>query len=207
MRGTTHAVIGVSTCLLLLPPTPNNLLLHISFSLLGSLLPDIDIELGTIKKTKVILFFSLLLIYILSMSNNRKLTVFSIVFFFITVKKLSQYPHRTMTHSLLGLFIASFPIVLMDFDVIPSFIIGYISHLIADSFTKMGVPFLYPFDKSKYGAKLIRTGDFWEYLTLFLSAVLLLKLIASLYNSDDFTNAILHFLYSIQRLINLLSIT
>ena len=36
--------------------------------------------------------------------------------------------------------------------------VSYFLHLIADSFTKMGVPFLYPFVKRNYGPKIIRTG-------------------------------------------------
>jgi inner membrane protein len=66
------------------------------------------------------------------------------------------YKHRTLSHSLLGLFIiykalawllpkflnASFidPTI-----VLYSIMIGYISHLIADSLTKDGLPLLFPF--------------------------------------------------------------
>ena len=63
--------------------------------------------------------------------------------------------HRTWTHSLLlcGITVA----IIMQYSKYLSIIwgIGYLSHLIADSLTVMGVPFLYPFIKKKYGLKIL----------------------------------------------------
>lgn len=63
--------------------------------------------------------------------------------------------HRTITHSLLFLLISSVLVGIFNIDMGILWFIAYTLHLIADSFTKMGVPFLYPFSKKKYGAKLI----------------------------------------------------
>jgi inner membrane protein len=64
--------------------------------------------------------------------------------------------HRTLTHSLLGVFLIYkalewlLPKFLntnfVDVNVVfASIMIGYISHLVADSFTKDGLPLLFPF--------------------------------------------------------------
>ena len=63
--------------------------------------------------------------------------------------------HRTITHSLLGVFLAYMllhgvlPLVLnaatIDVPIVTwSIMIGYVSHLIADSLTKEGIPLLFP---------------------------------------------------------------
>ena len=66
--------------------------------------------------------------------------------------------HRTITHSVLLLFISSLLISIFSVNIGLIWFISYFLHLIADSFTKMGVPFLYPFLRKNYGFKLIRTG-------------------------------------------------
>ncbi|WP_300924874.1 metal-dependent hydrolase [uncultured Clostridium sp.] len=63
--------------------------------------------------------------------------------------------HRTITHSLLFLAISTIGIGLFNINMAIMWGIAYALHLLADSFTKMGVPFLYPFKKKRYGAKLI----------------------------------------------------
>ena len=74
--------------------------------------------------------------------------------------------HRTITHSLLFLFISSIFFVIIDLKLGIGYFIGNILHLIADSFTKMGVPFLYPFIKKRYGVRLIKTNGYTERLFL-----------------------------------------
>lgn len=63
--------------------------------------------------------------------------------------------HRTITHSLLFLLISSALVGIFNIDMAILWFIAYGLHLIADSFTKMGVPFFYPFIKKRYGAKLV----------------------------------------------------
>lgn len=57
----------------------------------------------------------------------------------------------------LGLFLlgSSVLVGIFNIDMAILWFIAYALHLIADSFTKIGVPFLYPFIKKKYGTKLI----------------------------------------------------
>ena len=82
--------------------------------------------------------------------------------------------HRTITHSLLLLFISSFLVSLFNVNISIIWFISYFLHLIADSFTKMGVPFLYPFKKENFGFKLIRTGGA-EDMFIFILALFLIS--------------------------------
>ncbi|NFV48380.1 metal-dependent hydrolase [Clostridium botulinum] len=66
--------------------------------------------------------------------------------------------HRTITHSLLALIISTSIIYIFSSSIAIVFALNYLLHLILDSLTKMGVPFLYPFKNRYYGLKLIRTG-------------------------------------------------
>ena len=73
----------------------------------------------------------------------------------------------TVSHSLLFLFISTLLLSIFSLNIGLIWFISYGLHLIADSFTKMGVPFLYPFNKTNYGFKLIRSGGA-EDMLLFL---------------------------------------
>lgn len=79
--------------------------------------------------------------------------------------------HRTITHTLLALFLVTIIIMLFNFDIGLVFGINYLLHLLLDSCTKTGVPFLYPFNKKYYGLRIIKTGGI-EDLFLCLLAIL-----------------------------------
>lgn len=84
--------------------------------------------------------------------------------------------HRTITHSILLLFISSAVICCINFEIGFIWFVSYLLHLIADSCTKMGVPFLYPFVKKNYGLKLIKTGEA-EDIFIFILAVYLISVL------------------------------
>ena len=76
----------------------------------------------------------------------------------------AAFGHRTITHSLLGFFIA---IVLAYFitatlwlpaAVYIAFIVGYTSHILADMLNDAGVALLYPFEKRRYSILPKRWG-------------------------------------------------
>lgn len=85
--------------------------------------------------------------------------------------------HRHISHSLLGIFLFGFlshyllvvvgHTILIDMRVVWwAFMIGYVSHLVMDTFTKEGVPWLFPLP-IKFGIPpisflRIRTGGFLE---------------------------------------------
>lgn len=65
--------------------------------------------------------------------------------------------HRTTTHSLAALLVSSLPLLLINKWIALVWFISYGLHLVADSFTVMGVPYFYPWNKKYYGAKSIKT--------------------------------------------------
>lgn len=67
--------------------------------------------------------------------------------------------HRTITHSLLLMTILVAPMFIIDKTLALYFFIGYLSHLILDYFTVMGVPWFYPFNKKKYSLNVCHTRD------------------------------------------------
>lgn len=71
--------------------------------------------------------------------------------------------HRTYTHSLLVLIISSISILILNKWIALVWFINFTLHLVADSFTKMGTPYLYPWRKSYYGCKLIKTRGAEDY--------------------------------------------
>ena len=57
------------------------------------------------------------------------------------------FPHRTFTHSLLALGMITWTVYLIDPGLAPAAFAGYASHLIADSMTPHGVPWLWPYQR------------------------------------------------------------
>lgn len=104
--------------------------------------------------------------------------------------------HRFLTHSLLGLFLIGFLVhwflVFMqplfpkiDVDIVWwAFMIGMISHLVMDSFTKEGVPWLLPIP-IKFGFPPLRklritTGKFIESFIIFPTLIVIVIVLCSL---------------------------
>lgn len=84
-----------------------------------------------------------------------------------------KFGHRKFTHSLICLSIFSLLFWTIWKSLGICFIIGYGTHIIADSFTKMGVPLLYPM-KKMYGLRIIRTGSEYDWLIFYLCMAYLL---------------------------------
>ncbi len=79
--------------------------------------------------------------------------------------------HRTITHSILFLTISTAAISIFNSPVALVWFINYSLHLLADSFTKMGTPFLYPWDKRYYGLKKIKTRGGEDYFIQLMAIV------------------------------------
>lgn len=67
--------------------------------------------------------------------------------------------HRGASHSLLVAFAIWFLTYLLFGSYADALLIGYISHLFADSFTVRGVPLLWPFSRKNYGIRIIHTDS------------------------------------------------
>jgi inner membrane protein len=164
MTGKTHFGIGIISTVVLSQYLSYDLSLGaLMVCSIASLLPDIDHPKGIINK------------YLLPLKNKQfKMTIFFVIGIFLVILNYFYFDnmyinltgifiiligfssHRDgTTHSFLGLFCFAgvFGVVAMTNNLnglIVPFIIGYMSHLIADMFTKRGVMLLYPFISRKF---------------------------------------------------------
>ena len=150
MLGKTHLAIGVLAALILLPfiDVPNAFVFVIIVAI-GALLPDIDHEKSTINKVCPV---------------TRILPKF--------------FKHRGFFHSIFPVIILYFIFYSFDQNFIGlSLSFGYLTHLISDSMTKMGINFLHPFSTFHLRGP-IKTGTLFETL-IFLGVIagILVKLI------------------------------
>jgi len=170
MLGRTHDLFAFTTITLaaIYLPVPNlsiaTALVAILSAMIGSLLPDIDQKSSDIWDT--------------------------IPLGEILGKIVSPFigKHRHITHSLLGVIIVYFisnftinlirPYLLVNLNIVwQSFMLGYLSHLFADSLTEAGIPIFFPF-KYKFGIppikKLrIKTGKWFENYIIFPGLILI----------------------------------
>ncbi len=134
----THAVIGINTVWVLLPVLPANHLVadpsvNIGFlagcAVLGALLPDLDAAESKIKHLKLL------------GTQFKPFLLPSQV-----VHRSDQ--HRGLLHSLSGLCMVaglSTPLIWwVGWAPVGALLLGYASHLMADSATKSGIRLLYP---------------------------------------------------------------
>ena len=70
-----------------------------------------------------------------------------------------MFGHRKITHSLLGVCIAFGLCSIFDVVFAISFCTNCLVHITFDSFTKMGVPLFYRYNRKYYGFKEIKTGS------------------------------------------------
>ena len=113
-------------------PTPSPL--DLSAAAFGALLPDIDHPQSAV---------------------GRKLSP-------ISIPLSALVGHRGVTHSLFAVGIAAITLYFWGgVSLVAPVIVGYLSHLLADSLTLSGVPLLWP-NRRPYGIPLCRTGDWRE---------------------------------------------
>lgn len=144
MLGRTHLAFGVLAGLMFLPFYHHNVILYFVLVLIGALLPDIDHDGSKINKI------------------------------FPVTKWLGKlFKHRGFFHSLFP------PLIIFGalyFFTPWSFLgvalgVGYISHLLSDGLTKMGVNFLHPVSNLHLGG-FIETGNVGEHIAFFVVIVL-----------------------------------
>ncbi|RLJ02746.1 MAG: hypothetical protein DRP11_02655 [Candidatus Aenigmatarchaeota archaeon] len=112
------------------------------FSVLGSLIPDIDEEK--------------------SFAGRVLIPLSGLV---------SMFGHRGVTHSLLGSVVFSLPLLLIGRETALFFFFGWLSHIIADSLNPSGVPFFFPF-KKRYSFARIKSGSKQEIVCFLLPLVI-----------------------------------
>lgn len=192
MYGKTHVIIALILVLLTYNylayfiSTPK-LLFSVCFCLLGALLPDLDYKWGTIRQPFIALLSFIFAGYVIYKSNITFYYIIPLFSILVLLVFSHQSPHRTFTHSLLTSFLYTLCILPVTIPGSIYFFIGYLSHLLADSLTKTGIPFFYPFDESNYGMRIMRVNKLAEKI-IFAAGILIClylaaKLIISHYNS------------------------
>ncbi|MBO8160692.1 MAG: metal-dependent hydrolase [Thermosipho sp. (in: Bacteria)] len=161
MKGTSHLVVGAATGIVLSQHVNINPLVTVGLTTLGAIMPDLDEKHSAINKIlfpvsikkknilKGLVGAVLLLvqhplaiyigaIIILSMISSKIEYRFSILKGFYQVKH-----HRTIFHDpLIGSVIFLVPLLLLKISkiYILIYLLGLITHYIADSFTNYGLP-------------------------------------------------------------------
>lgn len=77
--------------------------------------------------------------------------------------------HRTITHSLITCLVLGLPLYALNSAIGSVFIFNYLIHLILDTATVSGVPWLYPISKKRLSFKLCKTGGTLDYCLMLLS--------------------------------------
>ena len=164
MTGRTHDLAGFTALSLVIatvPPPPMSLatgLVSLSACLIGALAPDIDQSTANLwRRLPAGSAFGKLLAPILG-------------------------GHRMISHSIIGIVLFGFllkaflnvtgTVLLVDMDIVWwAFMIGFVSHLIVDSITRDGVPWLFPipinFGFPPIRALRFKTGGFIEKSLIF----------------------------------------
>ena len=155
MRGRDHlilgAALGAGMALAVKGPTSQGAIGIMMPCILGSIYPDIDLPDSTLG------FF---------------------------LRPLSEplnhfFGHRGFVHSPLHLFLLAClfnwilsPLIFSEY-LVTSFVIGYLAHLIQDTFTRGGVPWLWPFNYKFHFSDLSSNNPIWSIGTAVVSAVIL----------------------------------
>ena len=140
MTGKNHIKIAFSVSLLTLNPVV------IGYSILGSILPDIDHYKSMISK------------FIIAPYITKVLT------------------HRGFTHSILGFITVTLTtiITIHRWDIVAGIAIGYISHIVADMLTSQGVQLMWPKRKRYKFPFTFSTGS--EYESIFTNVSVILSI-------------------------------
>ena len=67
--------------------------------------------------------------------------------------------HRGITHTLIAAIIISLPFMIYDESLGIIFLFGYLSHLLGDMMTPMGIKLFYPISNRRYSLNLIKVGS------------------------------------------------
>lgn len=171
MNGRTHAALGLGAGVVaaatMEPKLPTAII--VGAGVISSLLPDLDEERSMIYNRTMrninpkmrrplvgLVGITLLLFSALELSYG----FLSAGIYFLGV---SIFRHRTFSHSLLALVIVSGAAHEINPDLIVPVFLGYLSHLLADSLTIQGIPWLWPSPK-RYRIARIQTGSLSDHL-------------------------------------------
>lgn len=145
----THILLGIGFFLLFRKFLPGDQIVTFLLVIFGAILPDIDEAKSKISQWSGII--------------GKSVNFFA--------------KHRGIFHSLifsLGLFLVIY--FLWNFVYAWAILVGYISHLIGDALTPMGVQVFYPFSKFKLRGP-VKTGGMGEWIVLAGLVVFIVKVL------------------------------
>lgn len=180
MTGKTHTAIGMAIGFTLAFKKPvDTQLAIITAATIGALAPDLDHPKGELNqkillinnnfyKTAFYLIVGLVFFYIYTQKNSPLFILLGLFSFTLSISS-----HRSFTHSIPGLvlFSAIIKLILQEYSLYPidkGFILGYISHLLADCFTAKGIKLFYPLKTNIVFPLKLKSNSFGEKLIFFL---------------------------------------
>lgn len=196
MTGKTHIALGLLVTEMIMPMrTPELAAINISFAIIGSMMPDIDISNSKIShKVKKFIAFAVAILmfshYILKMPyasifkavGSYKIFNAGILLLIVLMLFSKTTEHRTFTHSILGLILFSISTFLILKQGTVSFILGYAAHLFADWTTDSGIMIIYP-SKKKVSLHLIKTNSLVDHMMCIFAMLLFYLRLASQYST------------------------
>lgn len=149
---------------------------------LGAGIPDIDTYKSSISR-KILIFKNRLamkityLIIGLAAIINGEIGV-KLIGAFLILAAISG--HRKFTHSILGalsfcgicLYALNTPSGIIKYTILGS-VIGYVTHILTDSFSNHGIELFWPINEKNFGFRLISTGKMSEHIFLAISSIII----------------------------------
>jgi inner membrane protein len=173
--GRTHIAIGLMTSAIIINPHDLNWAgVCAGVTAFSSVLPDVDHPNGllrrisgiTPKPLNIIAYFLVLFWFI----YKFQVPTIAVIILIAAIALSLFMPHRSFTHSFIGIFIFSLGVYLAYKPIFLPFTVGYLMHLIADYFTKSGMQLYFPFGQNeKFG--LVATGSFEDDIIGMISMV------------------------------------
>ncbi|AAK79057.1 inner membrane protein [Clostridium acetobutylicum] len=186
-------------------PTPENIAVGLAVGVLGALMPDIDTSRSKVSYNlrKIVVYAALVIVgaYILMANFYPEVEKTNLFLKNMGVYKLKDYipynlklsnaglliivgciifskftKHRSFSHSILGLILFTVGVKLLLGNIFIYFAVGFISHMVADTFTNSGIEVFYPI-KKKISLKLVHTGSMLDHFTGGLAFIVFLAII------------------------------
>lgn len=156
MEGKTHFSLGVATGVGMAIANPainsaGELALTVVAASLGAILPDIDSDGSIINnfmfpsfdqkfRSFALVSIGVVMVLLYFLQDLPLWVLFAGVF----AARVAYARHRTVTHSILALLYVTWTAYLIAPPYALAVGFGYLSHLVADTFTAAGVPYLWP---------------------------------------------------------------
>lgn len=164
MTGKTHLAMGLATSLIIIRPmTLSDIIVCTGASIVGALICDIDIKtsnsrsaFNTILGVIVILAiiegyvnyrFNFSIITMVLEESNMYRLMSGLAVFIVACIVCKEFPHRSFTHSAIGVVMFSLMIFYIFPDMMMPFAVAMVSHIVLDMLNKKSVLVWYPLKK------------------------------------------------------------